>query len=964
MSLTIPPILRLSQDCLNGVFELLSASELTLLYFSGDNLFRTRMFSKGAITTLLVSNDTRERKLIQRFPHFPTKRGELKCKDGLDLPIVFQLPYLTTYIERRIPTTRNWPEHASHPCCLFALPPTLTHLESDWSQLLRRLHRHDYYQQDKFDVLKDPYSADGILSIRALFPGLRTLILEDATTRLANERYDLYARAHSLVSAFKAVNALNRWDLPDTESLYPPSLTVFHAPLRLYLDVPALPSIPSHLTSLKLIFDSPSSSSTATAPLPYFLRVQDPADGEITPEVDSNEAKNARILENYHQTFSGVVSLHTWHANPKVLSIFTNLTELHTTSIRDTVTARYLPKTLTTFSTSFDPSRSSPSPPIVNSSNFDTYGWVSIVESLPRGITRLELYNVVPDQAMRFSRRVLVGGHFCSEDDDDLMDIKAFSSWPNPFPPNLRSLTIKFMNSSATRHHIKELGNCSLSRLLPTMESLEEVCLERVNFRFLGRFPRLARLSLDWCTGETFTKDHWRLFPQLTELKVFRMRDSALLENQNEISKNLAMVYATELSATGSLLKRHGYPIQSVTPKLLLDDLKSVQTPYSVSWHDFCVRALQFLPPSLTGRLKAGICISLDLILPLLDPSSDERDIANGQLPSKMSALTLQYERSLREEPELAERILQLMGWKSVQWPGTNWNHLPIRLPSLLLLPSSITQLYCGKLFFNVDTELELIAQHWDSRRPLELGRSSIMSAVARMVRPKLRLELHTNRMLKDHDLNFFPRDNESVSVDSAYTDFTCEALTRHFHRLTSLKFDQDFSGMLSSLSHMVTLTHITYPLRSTNAQLGVSLLPPSITSLVLLGSNWTPDDASGIRNLEGISNIPTLPWPTALRSLRVYGSLPSLVHALPKNQLDFQELELTDRYSISFGTDLVKHLPRTLTSLIIHSYSLSERCLPHLPPNLIKLKVLGGALDNRVALEYLAERRAVAAKS
>lgn len=960
MSLKSPEILRLSQDCLNCIFDLLSAYELTLLYFSGDKTFQIRMFSRGAITTLRVSNNIRERNLLRRYKKFPSQRGEIKCQDGLNLPIVFQLPFITTYIERRILTSRNWPEHASHPYCLLALPPTLTHLESDWSILVRRLHQHDLYQPPNFDVLKDPYTEDGILSVRKLFPQLRTLIIEDKSTRLAHERYREYTRP--LISAFKAANALSRWELPDTLAMYPPNLTVLHIPLRLLLDAPILPSIPPHLTSLKLLFEPLSPSPLAGAPAPYFLRAQDPTDGELTPEVSSDQAKTARILEKYQQTFAGVVSLHTWHANPKVLSIFSQLTELHTTSIRDVITARYLPKTLTTFSTGFNPQHSSPSPPIVTVGNFDTYGWLPIVENLPRGITRLALHNVVLNQAMLFSSyRQTTGDVNASnespEDDETLL------SRPNPFPPKLRSLSIIFTISNAPRTLIKELGYCSLAKLLPTMQTLEEVHLERTHFRYLGRFPNLSRLSLLWCSGEAFTEEHWKLFPKVTVLEVFKMRDSALLSNRNEISTNIASVYATELSSTGSLLRRHSHPITSMTPGSLLKDLKLVQTPFSLSWHDFCVRPIRYLPPALNGSLKPSMRISLDMLLPLIDPSSDDNALAKVPLPPNLHTLSLQYECEYYHQEYFSDLLLRIMGWKSMQRHGTSNSHLPIHLGSLLRLPSSITMVHSGKLFFDIDTLLEVITRNMDAKRPLNLGKSAIMAGIARISRVKFKLDLHTNRPINDRDLKFFPRGTEVLSIDSQYASVTCKALFNHFHHLTSLKFDDSYIGELESLVHMTTLTHITYRLNSTSKKLGLHLLPPSITSLELLGKHWVADAESGIKNSDGIPNVPVLPWPEALRSLCARGNFSSIVYTLPKDRPDFQELTLTDWVSISFGNDLVKFLPPTLTSLNISSYGLSARAIPHLPRSLTKLKVLGGALDCREALEYLAERRSMVAE-
>lgn len=957
-ALDLSPVLRLSLDCLSCVCDLLLAEDLSKLYIAGNLALNQRLFTKGVVNVLRILNSIPGQLLLNSTKSFPLLRGEIRRSTGLHLPIAFRFPFIKTFIvgftlrksgDGSLSSFGAWNSRKIYlGRCLLALPSSLTHLHLSYDNSVELVQRD---VEKSVDPVLEPYVENGLLSIRKLFPNLRALIFRNSSpqTLLPSETsLGRYASIHS--SLYQQLCFGRR--LISLPNFCPPNLTRLELPLKVpYGHCPE--GIPASVTILRLNWERPQTPDPRT-PAYYLIPTDSNASSVIGVPEKALADQHIEMIANFRTVLPGLLSLTSFHMPRVLYSVFDQLTELKLTTLRDTGTADLLPRTLTSFSCGFSPSEQVPAVPVLTPDNYDTFGWISIVEHLPRSITKLEMWDILALQATAVCKRGFAPRPQRTADGE----VEVHQSYQNPFPPKLRFLSINFFSNNTSHAAIKELGDCSLSELLPSMETLEELQLTQTVFELLAPYPRLSRLITRECSPKPFTGEQWQFIPSISQLSIPSMLDTALLEISKFSLKNLASLYTKEIYMTGELLRRHTHPIKSLSPQLLLDDLKAMTFPFSFVFGRFVCQPITYLPPDLSHIGQTLYCLSPTILLPYLLPKHDGDAQQFISLPPHLQTLSLAAS-NIRESQSLTKTILSGTAWRMDAHPSKG-THLPLFLSNLAMIPASITNIVHGLMLVNLDTELELLAARLKDERHLSLP-NSIMSAVSKHAGRRLKLTLCCSRDLFDQDLVLFSRETKALVVESKGSQFTCEALSHHFSSLTSLSLGASFTGKLCSLNHLNSLTKIRYEASGDLPKFGLELLPPSITELALSARNHVPIHA--MLNAVAEDERVELPWPPALRHLEIDCSVPSVVKVLPTSGA-LEVLRLTDAsMSITFQNHLVTWLPKTLTMITIPTYNLTEGCFPHLPPNLRKFKTLGSSFDQRAALDFLKHRNRLTAQ-
>ena len=498
-----------------------------------------------------------------------------------------------------------------------------------------------------------------------------------------------------------------------------------------------------------------------------------------------------------------------------------------------------------------------------------------------------------------------------------------------------------------TSHHL----HLPTERFLVFIQNYYEV-LARQHHVLLAPLPHLSRLSLEQNTGPMFTEDHWRFIPAMIDLKVTKMRDTAIIDLENNIPKNLIRVYATNIMATGSLLRYVHHPIEHISSQLLLDTLRDTKTKFQFNWHDFITVGLSYLPPTTTSICYRQLELSPSMLAPFLnkEPPTGALKFHNF-IPPSLATISLRCHDSHLDRAKFLDIDLNMTRNSTILE-----NALSIHFAAVLRLPSSIKFVSTGRLLLDLDSELERISTYWKGQKRIELAKGAILSSVSQISQARLNLHLQCSRPMQDCDIHFVPRDIEILVVESAHSLISCEAISRHFTSLTELNFDKYYQHSLSPLIHLSTLTRIKYPIDKTPL-LGISFLPPSISSIELLGDKIHGSYAPYIRSQETSRDNP-LPWPPALTRLVLHKYLPDFLLSFPLSQMALKELKLLGDYGThTFNNSHALLLPTSLTSFEADTYNLTADCITSLPLKLIRFKV-SGTVDCREALEYLAEKR------
>lgn len=876
MSQDAAVILKLPIDSLSLVFARLTAVELTRLFLTGSRGFRHRLLTNGAVRTLRISM-TREHgtKLVRRYESFPTVRGAQECSDGLLLPIVFRFPTISSFIvdlgmveeaefERYVgalASVHDWR-------CLVALPPTLTHLEFQLEHALLNL--------ESKEALEYCDSENGVVSLRRLFPELRTLIVGSCDHRSLINAFTLRIQAGY---ASNGPLRTGRIFPSSAGALFPPNLTDMVMPLQLSPTGSVL--LPASLTRLKL-FWKPSTSALGQFAAKHGFNIHNQENSPAAAAKLATEAKEETFLAHFRTLFAGVTSLTTWTLDPVSLSIFGNLTELRILCICDAATAALLPRTLTTFSVGFD--RYCTYGKIVRISAPDPI-WISVVEALPSSVTRLELAGVEATQASEQSDRSSFNP-LASPESQVVLAGGAVTSWPNPFPPKMRSLRLKFRKTTSLERSVKELGDCNLAELLPTISILDELRITHSKFDLLAPYPRLVRLSVHHSDIFTFSSAHWKLLPALTELDVSRMSDTALSCDRKDFPSNLVRVHTTTLFLTGSLLKRHDHPLPRIAPRFIVEDARKLKLWFSFTFAGARLENLVYWPPSAESFNWLRLTISSDLISTYLlaslgiAPPEGKADL----LPSINSlSLRCHPDKSLYAA-KLIEDAWSLRTPISAVHPE---NRFSLTIGALVLLPASIKRLSHLNVVINLDKDLPLLSTHWSGIKRLHLAKGAIFKALFLLLNRRLDASLVCTRLITKEDLHFFPREVEALHVESTFTNIAVDDLTAYFHSLTELHLDRKYNKLLKSMVHLTSLRKITYHARY-DKLLGLPCLPPSVTAIDLFLSKGSEPSLWPYK--QPVLPKAPLPWPQALRNLRVrvddasHEYLEALPSTLPKD--------------------------------------------------------------------------------
>lgn len=869
----VAPILTCSLDSLSSILFLLDAAELTRLYLSGSPALCHRLLSKYAVNTLCISEvGARGRALLQRISSFPLRRGSLACTDGKALPIVFQLPSITTFIMEAAPTGRRNTEWAKKTLsddpdsifwrCLLALPPSLTHLKTQSFRALAIFSPAKRFEQVELGIMDKE-----AISLRTLFPDLKTLKL-------------------SYVTHWRFPSILNLPDAPERVSIQGDISWSYSSALPLDLTTLEVPVTVSNDVFCDL---SPHSATHIGLYAGWITRI--PQALQSPPHIPK-------------ERFAGVISLKLFRFDAFLRYAFHSLVRLSLEELEDVTSAKQLPATLTSLDIGFRYQGLT----LPRSEGQDRYamnGWLAIVEALPPNITHLALHNVSAQSASLYSHRSHINPPISRENGSTIAG-DATKAWANPFPPKMRSLRITFTHPDQ-QLGFKELEDCALEELLPTLPLLEELHISFTSFRLLAPYPRLLRLSILECATPKFSAEHWHLVPALVELKVSCMLDTALIDRIEEHPKNLAFVTARRIDLTGSLLKRHSHTIDTMKKCSLIKDMREMRHDFTLRFDHLAVKPLLYLPNSNVIWSKY-FKLDTELLKPRLSllsgPTGSSTDFENLPALPPLNRLSL-GSHDASHLNTMYKGLLKKF-WVS-QFQRWDYSNLPITVSDLMRLPPSITSVSYAILLFDMDTDLRAISAHWQDAKMLRLAKGAIFSALTQHCHRKLSALLLCNRWLSKDDLHLFPRTVEVLHVEGTFLSIESEELANHFSALTEIHFDTTYSKRMTSMKGLSSLRKITYAAGFDKA-LGLLTLPPSITSIDL-----RLKDGIGPTLWPYTRDEPTepLPWPPALSQLRVrFGTSGKdwdkyvffFKKTLPANMQHFQCRYLQEKFEIEYS--------------------------------------------------------------